>query len=448
MTNEAEIRSQRSAVGLRKAGACATEGDRRSAGSGQLLESGGKRGASSHSQPSALSSQRSYTVALLSGGGDKPYALGLSAALTSEGVLIEFIGSDHLNVPELVDNPRIRFLNLRDQRQGVGRLAKVLRILIYYARIVGYVPKAKPKIFHILWNNKLELFDRTLLMAYYKVFGKRVVFTAHNVNARKRDGNDSVLNRLSLGIQYRLCDQIFVHTEQMKRELSTDFVVEESKVRVVPFGINNTVPNTSLSPAEARHRLGINRNDKTLLFFGNITPYKGLECLIPAFAKLVEKDGDYRLIIAGRPKGSEAYWRRIEREIAHHAIGDRIIQKIEYIPDDETELYFKAADVLLLPYTRIFQSGVLFLGYSFGLPAIASDVGSLRDEIVEGKSGFVFKSQDSADLARVIGEYFESELFSKLESYRAAIKEYANERYSWDKVAGITTAVYSDLLGI
>ena len=51
-----------------------------------------------------------------------------------------------------------------------------------------------------------------------------------------------------------------------------------------------------------------------------------------------------------------------------------MIQRIEYIPDEETEVYFKAADVLILPYVHVFQSGVLFLGYSFGLPAIAADV--------------------------------------------------------------------------
>ena len=84
------------------------------------------------------------------------------------------------------------------------------------------------------------------------------------------------------------------------------------------------------------------------------------------------------------------------------AFEDRVIEKIEYVPDEATELYFKAADVLVLPYVRVFQSGVLFLGYSFGLPVIAADVGSLKEEIVEGKTGFVFKPQDSSDLARTI----------------------------------------------
>jgi D-inositol-3-phosphate glycosyltransferase len=127
-------------------------------------------------------------------------------------------------------------------------------------------------------------------------------------------------------------------------------------------------------------------------------------------------------------------------------VRDRVIERVEHVPDEETELYFKAADVLILPYTRIFQSGVLFLAYSFGLPVIAADVGSLKEEIVEGKTGFVFKPQNSSDLASVISKYFESELFRNLETRRAEIKEYANERYSWDKVAAITTVVYSELL--
>ena len=214
---------------------------------------------------------------------------------------------------------------------------------------------------------------------------------------------------------------------------------------VIPFGINNTVPKTSLTSGEAKRTLGIADNDKALLFFGNIAPYKGLEYLVSAFTELLNKDRSYRLIIAGRPKGSEDYWKRIHDGITRNRIGDRMVQRINYIPDEETEVYFKAADVLILPYTRVFQSGVLFLGYSFGLPAIVADVGSLKEEIIEGKTGFVFKQRDSFDLARQIDKYFKSELFRDLESRRWEIKEYANERYSWDKVAAITTAVYSSL---
>ncbi len=397
----------------------------------------------------ALRSQPStgLRVSLLTGGGDKPYALGMATALTSNGVFVDFIGSDDLNVPEVADNLGVRFFNLRgDQSPEASFPRKIARVTAYYWRLIYYAATAKPKVFHILWNNKFELFDRTLLMLYYELLGKKVVLTLHNVNIGKRDSNDSWLNRFSLKIQYGLSDHILVHTEKMKRELLSDFDIQESKVSVIPFGINNTVPNTALTTLKAKQQLGVSSNDKTILFFGNIAPYKGLEYLISAFIELATKDESCRLIIVGKPKGSDGYWNQIHQAIAGSPIRDRITERIEYIPDEETELFFKAADVLILPYTYVFQSGVLFLGYSFGLPVIAADVGTLKEDIIEGKTGFTFKPQNSSDLASVISKYFESELFRNLETRRAEIRAYANERYSWDKVAAVTTAIYSNLL--
>ena len=283
-------------------------------------------------------------------------------------------------------------------------------------------------------------------MLYYRMLGKKITLTVHNVNAGKRDLNDSFMNRLSLKTQYHLSDHIFVHTEKMKNELVFDFCIPESTVSVVPFGINNTVPDTAVSVGDAKRQLGISKGDRTLLFFGNIAPYKGLEYLISAFAALSIKDRNYRLIIVGKPKGSEGYWKQIHQAIARSGIRDRVIERIEYIPDEETELYFKAADVLILPYTHVFQSGVLFLSYSFGLPAIVADVGTLKEEIIEGKTGFVFKPRDSSDLAKTIRRYFTSELFSGLDSRRPQIQEYANERNSWAKVAKAAAQVYWKLL--
>ena len=302
----------------------------------------------------------------------------MADALTSVGISVDFIGSDDLNVPELLGNPRLNFLNLRgDQRPDASPIAKALRVLKYYARLIIYAATARPKLFHILWNNKFQLFDCTVLMLYYRLLGKKIVFTAHNVNAGKRDENDSWLNRMSLKIQYGLCDHIFVHTEGMKTGMISEFGIPENKVGVIPFGVNNTVPNTSLSSAEAKRQLGVSRTDKVMLFFGNIAPYKGLEYLIAAFDELLKRDRSCRLLIVGSPKGTKSYWHHVRRRIQNSDVADRVIAKIEYVPDEETELYFKAADVLILPYAHVFQSGVLFLGYSFGLPAIAADVGSL-----------------------------------------------------------------------
>ena len=187
-------------------------------------------------------------------------------------------------------------------------------------------------------------------------------------------------------------------------------------------------------------------DDQAVLFFGNITPYKGLEYLTAAFARLAGRNERYRLIIAGRPKGNEEYWARIQTELERAGVRERVIEKIEYIPDAEVEVYFKAADLLVLPYTLIFQSGVLFLGYSFGLPVLAADVGSLKEEIVVGRTGLVCRAKDSEALAQSVETYFASDLFLDLEQRRSDIRSFANERYSWTRVGEITKSVYARLL--
>jgi len=387
-------------------------------------------------------------VGLLTGGQDRHYAYGLAMALISKGVCLDFIGSDEVDGPELHGTPKANFLNLRgNRRRDASLVRKVLRVLIYYVRLIHYAAIARPKVFHILWNNKFEFFDRTLLLLYYKFLGKKIVLTAHNVNAGARDSTDSLVNRLTLTIQYRLADHIFVHTEMMKGELCAEFGVRGPAVTVIPYGINNAVPDTDLTSDEAKQRLGIRNGERTVLYFGNIAPYKGLEDLIAAFQQIVTGHLDYRLIIAGMPKkGCEKYWEEIQRTIRRGVYQGRIIQKIDYIPDEETELYFKAADVLALPYRHIYQSGVLFLGYSFGLPVVAADVGALRDDIIEGKTGFVFRPGDPANLAKTIETYFSSELYRDLRNRRQEIRDYANVRHSWSVVGQLTRKVYAELL--
>lgn len=382
-------------------------------------------------------------VAILTGGADKPYALGLGNSLLAEGVTFDFIGSDFVDGPELHGNSRVRFLNLRGDQDPAATFArKVWRVLIYYLRLLRYAITSPAPVFHVLWNNKIEHFDRTLLMLFYRLCRKCIVFTAHNVNVCKRDGNDSWFNRWTLGVQYRLVSHIFVHTERMKCELMEDFGVEAGKVSVIPFGINSTVPNTDLTPAAARQKLGLLPEHKVVLFFGNIAPYKGLEYLVAAVARLAGQMPEMRLVIAGRPKGEAEYWASIERQLRESDIRERVLTRIEYVPDEDTEIFFKAADVLVLPYTHIFQSGVLFLGYNFGLPVIASDVGSLKEEVMEGRTGLICRPADVNDLAGCLKGYFSGEVFRRLAVHREAIRAFAQDRYSWCKVGQITRDVY------
>lgn len=390
------------------------------------------------------------SVSLLTGGFDKPYAFGISMALVAHGLEVEVIGSDEIDSPEMHSTQGLRFLNLHGQwGSGVSKPRKLWQVAVFYTRLIKYVALSRTKIFHILWNNKIPLFDRTLLLLIYRAFGKRMVFTAHNVNAGERDGTDSLLNRLSLKLQYLLVDHVFVHTKKMRQQLIAEYGVRPGAVTVIPFGINNAVPHTALSTADARRLLGIAEGEKVILFFGNIRVYKGLHHLVEAFELLVNDDsGPYRLIIAGSKPNEEGeqYWEEIQRRIECSGLEAKVMQKIQYIPDAETEIYFKAADVAVLPYTYISQSGVLSLSYSFGLPVIATNVGSFEEEVVEGKTGFICNAGSTTDIARAIREYFSSDLHSRLDEKRDEIRSYATDRYSWQAVAETTCEVYARIL--
>ncbi|HYM74937.1 MAG TPA: glycosyltransferase family 4 protein [Candidatus Dormibacteraeota bacterium] len=389
-------------------------------------------------------------IGLLTGGGDRHYAYGLAMALVSKDVSVDFVGGDEVDSPEMHRTPNLTFLGLRQNGQrDASFFGKAWRVLLYYARLFWYAATARPKVFHILWNNKFEFFDRTLLLLYYRILRKKIVLTAHNVNAGTRDSSDSMLNRLSLRIQYRLAHHIFVHTEKMKSELHEEFSIRKDVISVIPYGINNAVPTTELTADEAKRRLGIRASEKTILFFGNIAPYKGLEYLVTAFEQIVARDGDYRLIVAGRAKKDcEKYAVEICQSLTRGLSRERAIVNINFIPDNEMELYFKAADVSVLPYTHIFQSGVLFLGYSFGLPVIAADVGSLREDIIEGETGFLFRPRDPEDLARAIERYFATDLYRHLAHRRDEIRNHAKKGHSWDSIGETTRQTYAHLLGI
>lgn len=389
----------------------------------------------------------STKIALFTGGIDKHYACGLWQALANLGVPVDVICTSEMSANENGEQQNLRFLAIyTSPKRGRGKLAKILAFCRVYVQLMLYAASTSAEVFHVLWNYKVPLFDRTLLLLYYKMLGKRVVFTAHNINAGERDGTDSFLNRFALRFQYRNVDQIFVHTELMKQQLVQIFGVREQNITIIPFGTYDMVPQTSLTPAEAKRRLGLKQTDKAVLFFGRIAPYKGVDLLVDTFLKIASEDAGYRLIIAGEPmKDAEAQWRAVQAEIKQSTAREQVIQHARFIADDEIEMFFKAADVLALPYSQIFQSGVLFMSYSFGLPVIGTDVGSFAKDIIEGETGFVCRPGDPGDFMRAIQTYFSSDLYKTLGERRDRIKEFIKARHSWERAGSKTADVYNQL---
>lgn len=386
-------------------------------------------------------------VCLMTGGADTPYALGLLNALVEKGIQVDFIANDEMSRAKVAKDKRVNCFNLRgDQNPSVSTLAKLIRVLKYYIKLIRYSFRSEAEIFHILWFNKFLVFDRTLLNIYYKCLGKKLVFTAHNIDETERDGGGNFLTKVSLKILYRLVDHVFVHTPKMKSEIVDKFQIEEGRATVIPFGINNTTPQSGISRKEARAKVHLQAQDKVLLFFGLIAPYKGLEFLLYALDQLRKSDPGFKLIIAGQVKDCQPYWRHIEDVIEKLQLQAHLVRRIEFVPDTDVEAIFMSADVLVLPYRFVYQSGVLFLSYSFGLPVIVTDVGSLRDEVEEGKTGMICKPEDASDLARGIREYFEGDIYKHLNESMKYIRARGNDRYAWSRVCDATHVVYQALL--
>jgi D-inositol-3-phosphate glycosyltransferase len=389
-------------------------------------------------------------VTLLTGGKDQHYVRGLARELAAKGVNIALVGG----VEEMVtvgSGPGKVILH-----DVVGNLdphalwfAKAIRVLKYYVGLAIFAIRTDARLFHILWFRKFPQVERLLLTLHLKLRRKTLVFTAHNVDDRARDGRrGGILYALSLRFLYRLADHVLVHTKSMKLELSRDFGIPGERVTVVPLGINDVIPVASTTQAIAREKLGLAANARVFLFFGNIAPCKGVEDLIRALATLVNDDDRSVLLTVGRvrDRSCEPYWRGLEQQIAESGIRGYVRHDVRYVHDEEVELFFRAADVSILPYRKVYQSGVLGLSYALGVPVIAADIASMKEDIVDGHTGFLFRASDWRDLAAKVRMYYVSDLLRELEAKRVRHHKALLRTIRVGTNAERTRAVYEELL--
>jgi D-inositol-3-phosphate glycosyltransferase len=397
---------------------------------------------------SANPASASIRISILNAGQENDYLYGLVSGLSHIAALeIEVVDSD--NSEHLFDHfPAVAFFNLRgDNLSPQSFFIKAWRIARYYLLLLRYALTTRARLFHIEWENSLRLFDRTLLILYYKLLEKKIVFTAHNVYKEARDERAGIVHRLSLKCLYRLVDRIVVHTSKMKEELCSLFSVPPGKVVVIPHGVNIRIPRTGVDAGEARAKLGIPAGAKVALFFGLIDRYKGLEPFIDAMAGLIRNDPSFFLLLAGKPKRKSDYVPALLDRISQKLPPQNVRHDVKFIPVPDVETYFAAADCLVLPYRRIYQSGILFLAYRFGIPVVATDVGNFREDVREGVTGFISKSDNAGDLADTLAGFFSSDLFRQRERTRKRIVEEAERDYSWVDIGKRTYEMYLSLLG-
>ena len=249
--------------------------------------------------------------------------------------------------------------------------------------------------------------------------GCRVIGILDNVIPHERHWFDAPLTRWFL----KGLDGAVTLCEEVGRDLLA--LRPDIPHTVLPHPIY-THFGSPLPREEAERRLGLPSGRRTLLFFGLIREYKGLDILLQAFDLL---DGRYQLVIAGEPYGPfDKYQQLID---GGRAPGDVHVFP-DYIRDAEVKDYFSAADLTVLPYRSATQSGISSVSNHFGVPMVVTDVGGLKETVGARGTGIVCDEGTPACIAAAITHYFDDPaLQEKLRAGIAAEKK----RLSWSRFA-------------
>lgn len=360
------------------------------------------------------------------------YTLGFVKGLVANGVDPCVISSDW-DHRRLLENG-IRSLNLRgSQDNGRPAMEKATNLMRYYVRLLLYLYRQRRSVVHFtgLFRNALILFDGIVLSLCIRLLSSRYVYTVHNVLPHSKES--SRFYKWVYRLIYKIPDTLLVHTRLAKQQLVEHFSVPDRKIIVISIGVNEEMPVTEITREDARRRLGFDAGDRIVLFFGKADEYKGLHTLIEAFDKL--DTPSTKLLISGWfPNPS--YRQQIVSAIGAARRKADIHLHEAFIPNEKVEVFFKSADLLALPYRNIYQSGVVFLCFSFGLPLVATDVGSLR-EFVEENMGIITRTNDAQGVADGIRHFFETE--SQFQHDKIAVKA---QKYKWDKICNVLVPLY------
>lgn len=367
-------------------------------------------------------------------GGMDYYDFGLCEGLSKAGTDVTLYTCDETSPPTTtpykVKFPYRRIYGadpswLRGIRYALGSILALLDTRFSRTRIVH---------FHFFHVGPLELFN--VLLA--KLLGSKVVVTAHDVQ--------SFAEHLSvpwmLKKAYRLSDRIIAQSNVSERELRTLLQVPESKIAMIPHGNYLNFIGKVPERAEARAWIGLPSEARVLLFFGQIKEVKGLDILIRAMPRLIQEYEDTVLLIAGKVWKDD--FERYGKQIDALGISDNCVLRIQYVPDSEVATYYAAADAVILPYRRIYQSGVLLMAMSYGKPVMVSDIEGMTEVITDDVNGYVFTAGDADALADRLLEAVSSPEELRLVGERAL--SYVQEHHDWDKVGQATANCYRTLL--
>ena len=283
-----------------------------------------------------------------------------------------------------------------------------------------------------------------------KAAGKRIVYTAHDVLPHERYESD-IVHSVWL---YRHADAVIVHGQALKQTLLEMSGIDPAKVHVMPHGNFHPIADFYMQAVDgqenwdrtrARDLFGLAPEDRVVLFFGFIRPYKGLDTLIEACRMIwnQENGGNLRLLIAGRTIAD--FWSSHDyaKKIKSAGLEAQTMYAIQYIPMEDVARYFLAADVVALPYKSGSQSGIVQMASAYSKPVVVTNVGSISEVVEQGVTGAIVPPDNPAAFAEALMPLLNQPDLAVRMGQQGRLR--GETEFSWEGIAAQTEAIYAQL---
>lgn len=366
-------------------------------------------------------------------GGMNYYDDGLCSGLSSAGVDVNLFS----NYNHAVDtNKKYKTYSLYKDSYGKRpRIVRAINYLVATIRSLSLSKRVGVRVvhFHMFEVSVLEIFN-IILAGLYKF---KVVTTVHDIETFS---NSKISRKLT---QYYLDrnDKLIVHNKTSQNELLRIARVDVNQVVVIEHGnYIDYIDQSYVNSTTVKKRIIGAKGSNIVLFFGQIKEVKGLDVLLEAMSKVSDKD--VVLLIAG--KSWKTSIEKYQKLIAQLGIADRVVVDNRYIPDNEVADYFSLADLVVLPYRRIYQSGVLIKAMSYKRAVLVSNLDAMMEMVIDEVTGFTFVSGNSDDLANKIDDVLSRPELRKVVAENAY--ELVATKHSWTEIGNKTKDLYENIV--
>ena len=295
-------------------------------------------------------------------------------------------------------------------------------------RVVRFIRELNPSVVH------LDEGSLRLAWALYGMGNAKLVLGVHD--AEPHSGEQNWRTELSRALTLRRARHCILHNHALVEAFHRRYRVSASRVEVIPLGALDIFREWLAADAPSS-----SSDDRTVLFFGRLSPYKGLETLYRAVPDVMRRLRDVRFVVAGRPV--HGY---IPPPIPPVSNGGHVEVVEGYISNERLAGLFNRATVVVCPYTDATQSGVILTAYAFGKPVIATRVGGLPEYVRQGETGVLVPAREPAALsAALVDVLIDPDLRTRL---RNGISRLLAGPLAWSTIARNTVGVYERCIGV